>query len=69
MSFEQRKREAAKQRKEDQADDRRVRAKLPPAPMTERQAAYLQILCQRHDLEFDPDLSKREASALIDELT
>lgn len=68
MSFERHRRTEAKYRREDQADDRRVRSKLPPAPMTDKQAAYLQTLCERHDREFDSGLSKGEASALIDEL-
>lgn len=69
MSFESHKRQYAKQHRQERDEDRRTRAALPPAPMTEPQARYLQALCERHDREFDPDLSKREASALIDELT
>ncbi len=37
-------------------------------PMTGPQASYLQTLCREAGREFDPDLSKSDASKLIDEL-
>ncbi len=37
-------------------------------PMTGPQASYLQTLCQEAGEEFDPQLSKAEASRRIDEL-
>jgi hypothetical protein len=37
-------------------------------PMTGPQASYLQTLCQEAGEEFDPNLSKAEASRRIDEL-
>ena len=37
-------------------------------PMTGPQASYLQTLCQEAGEEFDPTLSKAEASKRIDEL-
>ena len=37
-------------------------------PMTGAQASYLQTLCEETDQEFNPDLSKADASKLIDEL-
>ena len=37
-------------------------------PMTGPQASYLETLCREAGLEFDPDLSKAEASRRIDEL-
>lgn len=38
-------------------------------PMTGAQASYLKTLCeQAHSNAFDPDLTKAEASKLIDEM-
>jgi hypothetical protein len=37
-------------------------------PMTGPQASYLQTLCQEAGEEFDPSLSKADASRRIDEL-
>ncbi|MDP8958566.1 MAG: DUF3072 domain-containing protein [Actinomycetota bacterium] len=37
-------------------------------PMTGPQASYLKTLCQEAGVEFDPNLSKAEASKRIDEL-
>lgn len=37
-------------------------------PMTGPQASYLQTLSREAGTEFDPDLTKAEASKLIDEL-
>ena len=37
-------------------------------PMTGPQASYLQTLCREAGHEFDPKLTKAEASKLIDEL-
>ncbi len=37
-------------------------------PMTGAQASYLQTLCEETDQAFNPDLSKADASKLIDEL-
>ena len=37
-------------------------------PMTGPQASYLQTLCQEAGEEFDPGLTKAQASARIDEL-
>jgi len=37
-------------------------------PMTGLQASYLQTLCREAHQEFNPGLSKAEASKLIDEL-
>jgi hypothetical protein len=37
-------------------------------PMTGAQASYLKTLCEEADEEFDPNLSKGEASKRIDEL-
>lgn len=37
-------------------------------PMTGPQASYLKTLCQEAGETFDPDLSKADASRLIDEL-
>ena len=37
-------------------------------PMTAPQASYLQTLCQEAGEEFDPSLSKADASRRIDEL-
>lgn len=37
-------------------------------PMTGPQASYLQTLCREAGQEFDPNLTKAEASKLIDEL-
>jgi hypothetical protein len=37
-------------------------------PMTGPQASYLRTLCQEAGREFDPNLSKADASRLIDEL-
>ena len=36
--------------------------------MTGPQASYLKTLCQEAGVEFDPSLTKAEASKLIDEL-
>ncbi len=38
------------------------------APMTPAQASYLKTLCQRAGLEFNNDLSKKDASLRIDQL-
>ena len=37
-------------------------------PMTGPQASYLQTLCREAGQDFDPKLSKADASRLIDEL-
>ena len=37
-------------------------------PMTGPQASYLQTLCREAGQEFDPGLTKAQASKLIDEL-
>lgn len=37
-------------------------------PMTGPQASYLQTLCREAGRPFDPDLTKSDASKLIDEL-
>ena len=37
-------------------------------PMTGPQASYLQTLCREAGVEFDPQLTKADASKLIDEL-
>ncbi len=37
-------------------------------PMTGPQASYLETLCQEAGVEFDPELSKADASKLIEEL-
>jgi len=37
-------------------------------PMTGPQASYLQTLCREAGVEFDPNLSKADASKLIDQL-
>ena len=37
-------------------------------PMTGAQASYLKTLCEEADEEFDPNLSKAEASERIDAL-
>ena len=37
-------------------------------PMTGPQASYLETLCREAGVEFDPDLSKADASRRIDEL-
>jgi hypothetical protein len=37
-------------------------------PMTGPQSSYLQTLCREAGREFDPSLSKADASKLIDEL-
>lgn len=37
-------------------------------PMTGPQSSYLQTLCREAGVEFDPGLSKADASKLIDEL-
>jgi hypothetical protein len=37
-------------------------------PMTEAQASYLKTLCEKAGEEFDPSLSKAEASKRIDAL-
>jgi Protein of unknown function (DUF3072) len=37
-------------------------------PMTGAQASYLQTLSEEADAEFDPELSKADASKRIDEL-
>ncbi len=37
-------------------------------PMTGAQASYLKTLCEEADRAFNPDLSKADASLLIDEL-
>jgi hypothetical protein len=37
-------------------------------PMTGPQASYLETLCREAGREFDPNLSKADASRLIDEL-
>lgn len=37
-------------------------------PMTGAQASYLKTLCEEAGQEFDPDLSKGDASKRIDEL-
>lgn len=37
-------------------------------PMTGAQASYLKTLCEEAKQEFNPDLTKAEASMLIDEL-
>ncbi|KTQ85374.1 MULTISPECIES: DUF3072 domain-containing protein [Aureimonas] len=37
-------------------------------PMTGAQASYLQTLCEETDQAFNPDLSKADASKMIDEL-
>jgi hypothetical protein len=37
-------------------------------PMTGPQASYLETLCQEAGVEYDPQLSKADASTLIDEL-
>jgi Protein of unknown function (DUF3072) len=37
-------------------------------PMTGPQASYLQTLCQEAGEEFDPNLTKAQASTRIDEL-
>jgi hypothetical protein len=39
-----------------------------PAPMTAAQAAYLERLCEGAKQDFDPNLSKADASQLIDQL-
>lgn len=36
--------------------------------MTGPQASYLQTLCREAGVDFDPDLTKSDASKLIDEL-
>ena len=65
MSWEQHKRDRVQKRKQDQGSGRPM---LRPAPMTPPQERYLRSLCERHDHAFDPDLSKREASDLIEAL-
>jgi hypothetical protein len=37
-------------------------------PMTGPQASYLQTLCQEAGMDYDPALTKADASKLIDEL-
>jgi hypothetical protein len=37
-------------------------------PMTDAQRSYLETLCRETDEEFDPELSKADASKRIDEL-
>lgn len=37
-------------------------------PMTGAQASYLKTLCEEADKEFNPDLTKADASVMIDEL-
>ena len=37
-------------------------------PMTGAQASYLQTLCEEAKTEFDPQLTKADASLMIDEL-
>jgi hypothetical protein len=37
-------------------------------PMTGAQASYLKTLCEETGATFDPDLSKADASKMIDEL-
>jgi hypothetical protein len=37
-------------------------------PMTGAQASYLQTLCEETNHPFDPDMTKADASTLIDEL-
>lgn len=37
-------------------------------PMTGAQASYLQTLCEETGQEFDPSMSKADASKLIDDL-
>ncbi|MDX2265072.1 MAG: DUF3072 domain-containing protein [Hyphomicrobiales bacterium] len=37
-------------------------------PMTGAQASYLKTLCEETGAAFDPDLSKADASKMIDEL-
>lgn len=43
-------------------------SEAPREPMTERQARYLRKLCKRAGRDFEPDLSKRGAQALIAQL-
>lgn len=37
-------------------------------PMTGPQASYLQTLCREAGVDFDPEMTKSDASKLIDEL-
>jgi hypothetical protein len=44
------------------------RLKSPKSPMTAKQASWLRELCEQAGREFDPSLSKREASEAIKQL-